>query len=519
MAKGKSVGHVYGIMQELQQLRDKVAALSDKNRQLAKTLVSCSAATLDDGGDDEAFDKGFDYYGLGKRTNQKRRPLKHHAVSDSNSVQRKYVTTPFNQQRSPFRQRGARHVKRISYTEPKLNTKLRQDADVVNGEPQVDANGVETNGTSNGKPTNAAVNPNSFEEQYSLGKVIGSGTFSVVRIAVHRPSGQRYAIKCIKRDGLVAEDIEALTTEVAILKQMNHPNIMILHDFFVEEKFYYLVTEFMEGGELFDRIVEKSYYNEREARDLVKLLLEAIKYCHDANIVHRDLKPENLLLTSKDDDASIKLADFGFAKKVEVDSDGLVTACGTPGYVAPEILEGKPYGKTVDIWSIGVITYILLCGYPPFHDDNHNALFKKIKKGKFQFDSPYWDHVSDDAKDLISQMLVVDPEKRYSVAVVVANCRATVDQLLAHRWVTGTEVATVQLTSALEELRRFNARRKFKAAVSTVSTTVGLSKKYSKSYSQPQSSLDDGVDAAVPEDAPEISPDSVDLGMEGDKTS
>lgn len=145
---------------------------------------------------------------------------------------------------------------------------------------------------------------------------------------------------------------------------------------------------------------------------MVKLLLESIKYCHDANIVHRDLKPENLLLTSKDDDASIKLADFGFAKKLEFDSAGLVTACGTPGYVAPEILEGKPYGSSVDIWSIGVITYILLCGYPPFHDDNHNALFKKIKRGKFQFDAPYWDHVSDDAKDLISMMLIVDPNER-----------------------------------------------------------------------------------------------------------
>ncbi|CAI5702446.1 unnamed protein product [Peronospora effusa] len=428
-----------------------------------------------------------DYYGLGKRTSQPNtmcRKAKHRAtMSESRRSNAAFVSSPFGQQFSPFRRRRpGRSVQRISYAEPKLNTKLRQD--VVNGNAQVASNG-ENNVTTHGTSVPAAVNSNSFEEQYTLGKVIGSGTFSVVRVAVHNPSSQRYAIKCIKRDGLVAEDIEALTTEIAILKQMNHPNIMILHDFFVEDKFYYLVTEFMEGGELFDRIVEKSYYNEREARDLVKLLLEAIKYCHDANIVHRDLKPENLLLTSKDDDASIKLADFGFAKKVEFDTVGLVTACGTPGYVAPEILEGKPYGKTVDIWSIGVITYILLCGYPPFHDDNHNALFKKIKKGTFQFDSPYWDHVSDDAKDLISQMLVVDPEKR-----------ATVDQLLAHRWVTGTEIATVQLTSALEELRRFNARRKFKAAVSTVSTTVGFSKKFSKSSSHAQSSLDEaaGVD-------------------------
>ncbi|KAI9913004.1 hypothetical protein PsorP6_004908 [Peronosclerospora sorghi] len=381
---------------------------------------------------------------------------------------------------------------------------------IMNGKAQSDANG-ENNTAHNDNSTPATVNPNSFEEQYALGKVIGSGTFSVVREAVHKPTNQRYAIKCIKRQGLVAEDIEALTTEVAILKQMNHPNIMILYDFFVEDKYYYLVTEFMEGGELFDRIVEKSYYNEREARDLIKLLLEAIKYCHDANIVHRDLKPENLLLSSKDDDASIKLADFGFAKRIKLDSDDLVTACGTPGYVAPEILEGRPYGKTVDIWSVGVISYILLCGYPPFHDNNHNALFKKIKAGKFQFDSPYWDHVSDDAKDLISQMLVVDPKKRLSLHSRYLR-RSTVDQLLAHRWVTGTEVATVQLTSALEELRRFNARRKFKAAVSTVSTTVGFSKKYSKVHSPPQSPLDK---AAVDnlEDMDDISLETVDVNF------
>uniref|UniRef100_K3WM37 Protein kinase domain-containing protein n=1 Tax=Globisporangium ultimum (strain ATCC 200006 / CBS 805.95 / DAOM BR144) TaxID=431595 RepID=K3WM37_GLOUD len=377
----------------------------------------------------------------------------------------------------------------------------KAEAGVIINEPPTMAVGVER------KPAvhddKAAVetstnppNPNSFEEQYTLGKMIGSGTFSVVRDAIHKPTGQKYAIKCIKREGLSAEDIEALTTEVAILKQMNHPNIMILHDFFSEEKYYYLVTEFMAGGELFDRIVEKAYYSEREARDLVKLLLEAIKYCHDADIVHRDLKPENLLLTSKDDDASIKLADFGFAKKIEFNGDGLVTACGTPGYVAPEILEGRAYGKGVDIWSIGVITYILLCGYPPFHDDNHNALFKKIKKGKYQFDSPYWDHVSDEAKDLISKMLVVNPAER-----------ATVGQLLEHRWVTGAEVATVQLTSALEELRRFNARRKFKAAVSTVQATIALNKTFSKSKS---TSSDDG--AAANGDA--VSADGVTVQLE-----
>ncbi|TMW62512.1 hypothetical protein Poli38472_005130 [Pythium oligandrum] len=379
----------------------------------------------------------------------------------------------------------------------------KQAEDVVNAEPAMAANGVEKrtgqNDTVNENGTTNTPNPYSFDEQYSLGRMIGSGTFSVVREAIHRPTGQKYAIKCIKREGLTVEDIEALTTEVAILKQMNHPNIMILHDFFQEEKYYYLVTEFMEGGELFDRIVEKSYYSEREARDLVKLLLESIKYCHDANIVHRDLKPENLLLTSKDDDASIKLADFGFAKKIEFDNQGLVTACGTPGYVAPEILEGHPYGKAVDIWSIGVITYILLCGYPPFHDDNHNALFKKIKRGKFQFDSPYWDHVSDDAKDLINHMLVVNPADRWSAT-----------QLLEHKWVTGKEVATVQLTSALEELRRFNARRKFKAAIRTVQTTNALAKTFSRGQSK-----DDEDEPTLPEDT-QVSMDGVTVEL--DKT-
>ncbi|ETW06246.1 CAMK/CAMK1 protein kinase, variant 1 [Aphanomyces invadans] len=296
-----------------------------------------------------------------------------------------------------------------------------------------------------------------FTDQYKLGETLGTGNFSIVREALHKPSGQRYAIKCIKKSGLSNDELEALTTEVAVLKQMKHPNIMILHDFFSEPDWYYLVTEYMDGGELFDRIVDKSYYSEREARDLIKLLLEAIKYCHECNVVHRDLKPENLLLTSKLDDASIKLADFGFAKRVDMHDEGLKTACGTPGYVAPEILKGAAYGKSVDIWSIGVITFILLCGYPPFHDDNHQALFRKIRKGEFAFDSPFWDAISDDAKHFIKQMLVVDNKKR-----------ATAAQLLEHPWIVGSQVSTLQLSSALDELRRFTARDKLKGAVRAI---------------------------------------------------
>ncbi|KAJ0399737.1 hypothetical protein P43SY_009318 [Pythium insidiosum] len=303
----------------------------------------------------------------------------------------------------------------------------------------------------------------SFAQEYALGKELGSGSFSVVREATHKQTGAKYAVKCIKRDGLSDDDIAALTIEVQILQQMQHPHIMALYDVFTEATHYYLVTELVGGGELFDRIVEKNFYSEKEARDLVKVLLETIHYCHQKNVVHRDLKPENLLLTSRDDDADIKLADFGFAKRAV--GDDLATACGTPGYVAPEILQGKPYGAPVDIWSIGVITYILLCGYPPFHDDSQPILFRKIKDGRFAFDSPYWDSVSDDAKDLIRKMLVVDPAKRW-----------TAEQLLKHKWIAGENVATVSLDLTLEELRKFNARRRFKSAVNTVKATIALTK-------------------------------------------
>jgi calcium/calmodulin-dependent protein kinase I len=148
-----------------------------------------------------------------------------------------------------------------------------------------------------------------------------------------------------------------------------------------------------------------------------------MKYCHDKGIAHRDLKPENLLLTTTTDDAIVKIADFGFAIKGAAKSS-LQTQCGTPGYVAPEILNNKPYGKAVDMWSIGVITYILLGGYPPFHDENQKNLFKKIKKGEFEFHEEYWGAVSDEAKDLIRGLLRVDSETRL-----------TVDQVLSHAWV------------------------------------------------------------------------------------
>ncbi|OQS05393.1 calcium/calmodulin-dependent protein kinase [Thraustotheca clavata] len=252
-----------------------------------------------------------------------------------------------------------------------------------------------------------------FADEFTLGRELGRGAFSVVREAVENQSGQRYAVKCVDKSKMKAVDYNSMAFEVNTLKKLKHPNIIKFYDVYQDENYFYLVTEFMEGGELFDRIVEKEYYTQHDAKEVVKILLKTIKYCHDNGIAHRDLKPENILLTSKTDDASIKVGDFGLAV-THHNTNSLTTRCGSPIYTAPEILENdnRPYGKECDIWSIGVITFMLLSGSPPFYSDNLAELYQQIKKGKYRFDEYYWGHVSADAKHLISRMLVVDPNQR-----------------------------------------------------------------------------------------------------------
>ena len=297
-----------------------------------------------------------------------------------------------------------------------------------------------------------------FQNDYSLGNDLGSGSFSVVKKATSRANPSlSVAVKCIKRSNLPPDEIDALRDEVSILRECNHPHIIHMHAFYEEQNHFYLVMEVMDGGELFDRIVQKSYYNEKEARDVVKILLEAINYLHVRNIVHRDLKPENLLLANVHNDSDIRLADFGFAKRVV---RPLATQCGTPGYVAPEILTGETYGLGVDMWSIGVITYILLGGYPPFHDENQAALYKKIKSADFVFHPEYWDPVSAEAKDLITSMLTVDRSKRITATAA-----------LAHPWISGMtdeELQAHDLNGTLDEIKKFNARRKLKGTIKAV---------------------------------------------------
>jgi len=304
-------------------------------------------------------------------------------------------------------------------------------------------------GSSTGKP---------FNEVYKLGKQLGEGAFSVVKEGKKRQTDESYAIKIVTKAKLSKEDEIALKDEIDVLRDFNSKHIIHLYDVFEEPDHYYMVTEKMTGGELFDRIVQKSYYNEQEARDTCEILLQAIHYCHQRKVAHRDLKPENLLLTSESDDSDIKLADFGFAKKVKTPKS-LLTQCGTPGYVASEILEGKPYDTQADMWSIGVIAYILLGGYPPFIENNQRTLFRKIRKGQYEFHEEYWGQVSEGAKDLIRNLLVVDPDKRY-----------TSENALQNKWIgaDASTLASLDLGTNLAALKKFNAKRKFKAAVSTV---------------------------------------------------
>lgn len=269
----------------------------------------------------------------------------------------------------------------------------------------------------------------------------------MVLAAVHKTTGQKVATKVFERLNLEEDDELALQQEVDILSQLDHPNVVKLHEIYDEDDRIYLTLEIMAGGELFERIVEKEHYSEKEAAETLKPIVDAIRYCHSLGIVHRDLKPENLLYETSDAGSAIKITDFGMARFVQ--GELATTACGTPNYVAPEIIEGKGYGPEVDFWSIGIILYIMLCGFPPFYDDNNAVLFDMIKKGEFEFPSPYWDKVSDDAKNLVKQLLIVDPKDRLNA-----------EQILNHTWMKSQ--IDVPMAGTQEKIKEFNARRKLK---------------------------------------------------------
>ncbi|XP_074881857.1 calcium/calmodulin-dependent protein kinase type II subunit gamma isoform X6 [Buteo buteo] len=351
-----------------------------------------------------------------------------------------------------------------------------------------------------------------FTDEYQLYEELGKGAFSVVRRCVKKSSSQEYAAKIINTKKLSARaefepvwmpDVVTATSRASVLLQLRnhqklerearicrllkHPNIVRLHDSISEEGFHYLVFDLVTGGELFEDIVAREYYSEADASHCIHQILESVNHIHQHDIVHRDLKPENLLLASKCKGAAVKLADFGLAIEVQGEQQAWFGFAGTPGYLSPEVLRKDPYGKPVDIWACGVILYILLVGYPPFWDEDQHKLYQQIKAGAYDFPSPEWDTVTPEAKNLINQMLTINPAKRI-----------TADQALKHPWVCqrSTVASMMHRQETVECLRKFNARRKLKGAILTTmlvsrnfSAAKSLLNKKSDGVKEPQTTV------------------------------
>ncbi|XP_047675056.1 calcium/calmodulin-dependent protein kinase (CaM kinase) II beta 1 isoform X25 [Tachysurus fulvidraco] len=297
-----------------------------------------------------------------------------------------------------------------------------------------------------------------FTDEFQLYEELGKGAFSVVRRCVKLCTGQEYAAKIINTKKLSARDHQKLEREARICRLLKHPNIVRLHDSISEEGFHYLLFDLVTGGELFEDIVAREYYSEADASHCIHQILDSVNHIHQHDIVHRDLKPENLLLASKCKNAAVKLADFGLAIEVQGDQQAWFGFAGTPGYLSPEVLRKEAYGKPVDIWACGVILYILLVGYPPFWDEDQHKLYQQIKAGAYDFPSPEWDTVTPEAKNLINQMLTINPAKRI-----------TAQEALKHPWVCqrSTVASMMHRQETVECLKKFNARRKLKGAILT----------------------------------------------------
>eukprot|EP00892_Ulva_mutabilis_P006189 jgi/Ulvmu1/3942/UM018_0165.1 len=301
-------------------------------------------------------------------------------------------------------------------------------------------------------------NNGSCEDSYDLGAVIGKGGFATVRRGTCKRTGDAFAIKIMEvvapgqdvggNDNTWADVI----AEVSILCRLDHPHIISLREFFIQSNKVYLVTTLVKGGELLASVLQRGSYSEETARECFRQLLEGVRYCHSLGVVHRDLKLENLLLEEEHDLSRIRIVDFGLAKgHFHKRAMAMDTVCGTPHYVAPEVIIGGRdvrYGPEVDLWSCGVILFILLSGEPPFYAENDQALYKLIRSGAYRFQDPVWDLVSDEAKDLVQKLLAPQSKLRLSAA-----------EALKHTWLAepaeGAAGRGADLTDTLANMRHF----------------------------------------------------------------
>ncbi|WVY94260.1 hypothetical protein V8G54_033348 [Vigna mungo] len=288
---------------------------------------------------------------------------------------------------------------------------------------------------------------------YTIGKELGRGQFGVTHLCTDKVTGEQFACKTIAKRKLVSkEDIEDVRREVQILHHLSgQPNIVELKGAYEDKQSVHLVMELCAGGELFDRIIAKGHYTERAAASLLRTIVQIVHTFHSMGVIHRDLKPENFLLLSKDENAPLKATDFGlsvFFKEGEMFKD----IVGSAYYIAPEVLKRK-YGPEVDIWSVGVMLYILLCGVPPFWAESEHGIFNAILRGHVDFTSDPWPSISPSAKDLVSNMLNSDPKERFTAA-----------QVLDHPWIKEDgEAPDKPLDNAvLNRLKQFRAMNQFK---------------------------------------------------------
>jgi len=302
-----------------------------------------------------------------------------------------------------------------------------------------------------------------LEDLYDINEQLGAGNYAVVKIGTHKKTREQFALKIIEKDKIPDYEKDNLMNEIDILKNYsNHPNIITLKEVYEDRKRLVLIMELMRGGELLEQIRKKKYYSEKEASAIARQIIEAISYLHKNGIDHRDVKPENILFSAEHEDAELKIADFGFAKFI---GDGVLsTPCGSPAYVAPEIVREEEYTKAVDMWSVGVIIYILLCGFPPFYAKDTQIIFAQITEGKFDFPDPYWTKISQSAKELIAWMLQMNPKER-----------ATADAALDHPWIKGLTASSEKIV--LETVAPADTTNEVQRNISSESTSLKQTKK------------------------------------------
>jgi len=311
-----------------------------------------------------------------------------------------------------------------------------------------------------------------FKKDFSVHEILGKGSFGQVSRITRKKDGKEFAVKQIVKKDLLSDDEKALHKEIDIMRRVAHPNAVGLVEVYGDNKKIRLVIDLCTGGHLLERMAHKNLYSEQDAARIIFQLSDVCKAMHDKGVIHRDLKPENILFATREPDSPIKVTDFGLSKYVDnAWAKNLQTPCGTPAYVAPEVLMRKGYNNQCDLWSVGVILYLLVSGYPPFYGSDLNKLCRRIVRGNFDYRPKPFKNVSKEAKEVIDGLLRVKPDKRL-----------TSEQLMKNAWVAGgapdDNLANVQKRLKAEHLRtKFRRQIHLVVAMDAIVRTKGFQQK------------------------------------------